>query len=509
MQNISAVHNKVLAVSYLKGAESLELKKQWDLRFSANKSVFIEAETGDPFLKIMEVLREKMQKQNVQIANQPCILAFFLDLRCEIPEKLQTIKQGIETALKCKLHLVMQFGYVGTKSLENPTVQRANACRLVEENAQVLAIQQRLCLVASPYYNINGDYSWKAVCVYLDVLSRQDNISKLIPDAGNQSAGYLRYGECDQHKYDALNKRKAELQATLADGGTEKFQELLTLKIQQLSSVDVQINAAAQPLHPNMELEGGLFQYQWKKAKSGGHRDFNAAQESSQAAVLQTADHLRQSIARIFAQSVDRAQWILEQLMEEASLGYKLRQDQNRMCSLLQNTAQPVQMPSRVELPFNEHGYSEEIDIYLQRTKEFEISCQVQAFWDALKDSYFKLLENGFREEIAQWEEELEDIQEQLDGMLQLDGFFQEYYLKNMEMPESEFSPATGNCPDKKFLVCSTENAAVVTTEKTGLPVIFEKQEPDTAGLKGIQVFSLMCPSPSTDILKLLPEVTL
>lgn len=517
LQAIPTVYNKIFGISYLQGEEAQQLKDQWQLRMGERDAFFIEAEPGEDYKTTVTSLCHHIQGQGIMMnAHEPCILTFFVDLQERIDlEQLRKIEAGIKGVLGSNIQAVIQFGYVGKMGLEDPTGQRENACKLVKANQEFPAVQHRLLLVASPFLAGNGSNEWKSVCVYLDVLSRQIDPSNLLPGIGSGYAGFLRYGEYDQETHSILVKRLNELNTILEKGDIQKFEALLKDKEMELRNMVKQnfpIHGTCQPLHPDMFLEPGFLNRNHKKAQSGNHSGFNAAQESSETAAWMTGERLKKDIARAFEPSIANAEAILKELAEAAPLGLALREDADEMIRLLTAPADSQWEPSRVSLPFSENGYAQEINIYLEKIREHALDIQVQRFYAALQRISNTLVDEAFAKKKTVLEKERKTIQNRLGNVYPTEKFCERYGF-SADLPQSQFSPVTGNGVTQKFLLCTNGLTAEVENSMTGAgtPVYYmANSEPDGVPLKGVQIVFLVCSEEKATrqvMYQLLPEV--
>lgn len=509
MQAIPTVYNKIFGISYLQGKQVQQLKDQWQLRMSESDAFFIEAEPDDDYQTTVTALCESIQEQEIVVnAHDPCILAFFVDLQKGAdPKLLRQIEAGVRSVLNTSIQAVIQFGYAGKLGLEDPAVQRENACKLVDSNREKFSVQHRLCLVASPF--LAGINEWKPVCIYLDVLSRQNVPSNLLPGTGSGYVGYLRYGEFDKDAYDTLVARDEELATILGNGGSMKFGELLKDKERELQCMVRQgfpLKGSCQPLHPDMFLTpGGVFGRGQRLAR------FAAARDTSETALEMTGQRLKKDIAHAFDASIADAEAILKKLADAAPLGLALQEDADDMARLLAAPADSHWEPAKPTLSFREHGYAQEIQLYLEKIRDHECSIQIQRFYEALQKATSTLVDGDFAVRKAALEKEQKRTRARLKKMYPTKEFC-EKFAYTADLPEGQFSPVSASGEAQKFLLCTNALIQTVETYTKGAstPVYcIANSAPDNAPLKGVQIVFLNCPGEGTKevMYQLLPEV--
>lgn len=511
MQAIPTVYNKIFGISYLQGEQKKQLNQQWQLRMSESDAFFIEAEPDDDYQTTVTALCESIQEQEIVVnAHDPCILAFFVDLQKGAdPKLLRQIEAGIRSVLSTSIQAVIQFGYAGKLGLEDPAIQRENACKLIEANRENVSVQHRLYLVASPFLAGIGSNEWKPVCVYLDVLSRQNAPSNLLPGTGSGYVGYLRYGEFDKDTYDTLVARDEELTTILGNGGSGKFEELLKDKERELRRMVRQrfpIKGSCQPLHPDIFLTpGSILGRSQRLARSA------AAREASESALWMTGQRLKKDIAHAFDASIADAEAILKKLTGAVPLGLALQEDPDEMTRLLAIPADNQPEPSKPTLLYSEHGYAQEIQVYLEKIRDHECSKQIQRFYEALQQASPTLVDGGFAAKKTALEKEQKKTRARLKKIYPTKEFC-EKFAYTADLPEGQFSPVNASGEVRKFLLCTNVLTQTVDnyTKGASTPVYcIANSTSDDAPLKGVQIVFLDCPVDGTHevIYQLLPEV--
>ena len=512
MQAIPTVYNKVFGISYLQGEPKKQLTQEWSLRMGESDTFFVEAEPDDNYQTTVTALCECIQEQEIVInAHDPCILVFFVNLQKEVdPKLLRQIEAGIRSVLNTSIQAVLQFGDVGKLGLEDPAVQRENACKLVESNRGVFSVPHKLCLVASPFLAGAAGNPWKPVCVFLDVLSRQNTPANLLPGTGSDCVGYLRYGEFNEAVYNTLIARDEELTTLLENGGGAEFEELLKVEVQDLQRMVKQrfsIAGSCQPLHPDMFLApGGVFGRSQRLAR------FNDAQDASENALWMTGQRLEKDIAHAFDAKIANAEAILKKMADAAPLGFSLREKADEMAKLLTIPANSQPKPPRPALPYSENGYAQEIQVYLEKVRDYECSVQIQRFYKALQKAVPALTDEAFVAKKTALEKEQRKIRARL-GKVYPPKAFCERFAGIVDLPEGQFSPVNARGDARKFLLCTNTLAQEVDTfaDGTGIPgYCISNSAPDNAPLKSVQIVLLNCPDAETPrvIGQLLPEVS-
>ena len=511
VQAIPTVHNKLFGISYLQGQQKKQLEEQWQLRMCESDALLIEAEPNHNYQAVVTALCERIEEQGIEMNPQdPCILVFFVDLQKEInPELLRQIEAGIQGVLNPSIQAVLQFGYVGKLGLQNPAVQRENACKQVEANRDFFAVPHRLCLVATPFVAGNGSSEWKSVCVYLDVLSRQNAPANLMPGTGSGYMGYLRYGEFNEETYNALVARDEELTTLLGNGGTDRFEKLLENKandLRRMVRARFPITGSCQPLHPDMFLApGNVFTRKQNQAKIA------AAQEASETALVMTGQRLKNDITRAFDAVVAGAETTLKEMADAVPLGLSIRANAAEMANILSIPADSQKEPPKPTLSKDCCGQVTEA--YLKQIRDDACSVQIQRFYEALRKASATLYDAGAAAKKTELEAEQKKTKARLKKIYPPQAFC-EKFAYGSNLPEGQFSPVNPIGPSSQtFLLCTNALAQTVgnyTSPATStLGYCIANSAPDEAPLKGVQIVFLDCTSGGNQnvIKQLLPEV--
>lgn len=501
MQALPTVFNKILGICYLQNERKEQLLQQWHTRVTESDAFLVEAEPEDDQETVLTALRTQIEEQEIVInPNEPCILVFFADLQAGLnPERLKGIEAGVRRALQMNIQLVLLFGDVGKLGLESPALQRENAGKLIAYNRESSFAPHKLCLVASPFLAGNATDCWKPVCVFLDVLSRQNTPGTLFPDTASDVVGYLRYGEFNESSYRALNAKNDELTALLEDGGGERFEELLKeheRKLRQMVLQRFPVHGSYQPLHPDMAIApGGIL------GRSKRLQRFAVARDASEEALRMTGQQLEKDIACVFDEKIANAAETLKEIADAAALGLSLRANADEMARLLAAPADGEPKPQMLSLGYCEEGYGRDIESYLKKIVEHECSLQIQRFYEALKESIPTLTEGNFAERKLSLEKEQKKTRARLEKIYQPKKFCQKF-AGTEELPEGEFSPASLRGNSRKFLLCTNvlEKTVNEGTAGTGTPTFcISNSAPDNAPLKGVQITFVKCPETETE----------
>ena len=383
MVDISAIHRKLLGISYLSEEENRSLRSAWDARFEERDAFFIRANLQDSIADIQTNLFREIRSQGyTALGGTRFVVAVFYDAAAgTLPAAdLNAINFGL---IGASLSAMMRFAYLGRQPYADPEAAR----RFV--SAVTASSQSSLCLVATHPLAENSLGSWRAVCLWLDVLRRNEEVGQVIPNT-RYNIGFLRYAEFDEERITALRQKIIEYEKKLGDEGADMFDTLLTEFMQKLESgIDTKyfMNAGCQPVHPGLfNQRKGLFR----------KLDPEPANRTSSALKL-TGQRLMQRIYSENDLTVQQAKECLTELFETAGAGIELILNADEINSVISRRSTNRLWQETLAVPFigeteEPTQLNEKIAAYFKDCKENARSRVACSVTDTLKEAYKELI---------------------------------------------------------------------------------------------------------------------
>ena len=493
--DITNIRKMVFGVNYLGANGGKIIEELWNSRFGPEEAYLIQGSLQegpkDVFLRFRQQLVERGRDQ---MAGAKCILVFFADYTAELPETVAStiwnLKSVFANVLGCQVDAVIQFAYVGEKGLDDTKIQKENIKKALENNNTKAAYENyRLCMVGKSALQRGG--GWKASIVFLDLLRRNANLQDYLPVTGNlgkDNVCFLRYGEFNENGYQYLVQELKRLEALLTNKDSSGLRALVEKKRNELVEyVETQycVNGALHPQHPDMIVEPkkGWF---GKDPREAARKDKN--------------DEYR------LAET-------LQQFMEEAKVGVKLKLNASEMNSALYLPAyqDPGILPA-LTLRYTEQGAAAEIGEYLEYFRKNSIRNGLSQYTAALQAAYEAIPQEKFRQEEMELEKLRDRIIKELSESLDEESFCKKNALENP--PESVFEINTMmDVKSAKFLLCRNAKAPVADKMAAlgGVPVLSVNEHMcgivsfDESPVKAVMIESVECKDWTLD--QLLPEV--
>lgn len=524
--DITNIRKMVFGVNYLGANGGKVVEELWNSRFSPEEAYLIQGSLQegpkDVFLRFRQQLVERGRDH---MAGEKCILVFFADYTAELQDAVAStiwnLKSVFANVLGCQVDAVIQFAYVGEKGLDDTKIQKENIRKALENNnAKDVFENYRLCMVGKSALQRGG--GWKSSIVFLDLLRRNANLQDYLPVTGNlgkDNVCFLRYGEFNENGYQYLVQEQKRLEALLTNKDSSGLRALVEKKRNELVEyVETQycVNGALHPQHPDMIVEpkkGWFGRDPREAARKDKNDEYRLAQSKTRSAVVITGDRMRREIEAWFAKQNETAAETLQQFMEEAKVGVKLKLNASEMNSALYLPAyqDPGILPA-LTLRYTEQGAAAEIGEYLEYFRKNSIRNGLSQYTAALQAAYEAIPQEKFRQEEMELEKLRDRIIKELSESLDEESFCKKNALENP--PESVFEINTMmDVKSAKFLLCRNAKAPVADKMAAlgGVPVLSVNEHMcgivsfDESPVKAVMIESVECKDWTLD--QLLPEV--
>lgn len=455
--DISNANSKLIGICCLQGNERELVKSLWTKRFSGHTAFFTEASAEDSALKITKRIYKEVEACGFHsMPGLSVIVAVFLDLREDVSESLLQALAGVPNrlsgALGCDVQMKLNFGFVGSLSEVDAQALRQK----IKAVAQSDLDSRGLYLVAEPDFGGKVETRWKAAMVYLDLLRRGASAQQIMfTDHPNGTVGFLRYGEYDENMLSKLQKERDELSANLSNNGSMQFSQQLTsllTTMEMAAAGQFQVNAAMQPIHPDMTVNGWLNR---QRASHGNYAPFNLARASTLQAVCDTGDRIVEQIGEAYQAQMGDAKTCLVELFQKANAGIGFVKDRSKVQSYLEQKMPVVQDPPMPILAYNENGYTDEISRYLAEKLAYGQYKAKKTALESLLNAYNAMDDVQFIKTDKQMKDRLEIVKINLNHLPSKQNFCSLALGTGMGL-ESDFSAILGAPGDVtiKHLVC-------------------------------------------------------
>lgn len=525
MDDISTIHSKLIGLNCLDGTESTHVRKLWGQRYHERAAFLVDVAPGSSADDVFEQIRSLIVKQQIHsISGESCILAVFMDLTKPIdPATLTTltaIPNQLNAMLNCRVSLVYEFAYLGRIASSARGDLRDRIMDLSATNERNPSIRRQICLVAQPLLSGESVNYWKAAIVCLDIMRRRFSPDDVLPPVGtggaNNDVGFLRYGEFDEEKLRRLTDQKARLEKLLSSAGERELRESVAAALRKLEldiSEQVTVDPKAQPIHPNMFVEGF---FKRKKAASGKNDEFNEAQRYTIEAVLTTGNEIHSRSMDIAKAMVGNSTDFLRQLLDRSGVGIALESDRALMTRCLSADLQRADRPTGLDLRYNENGYTEEIGQYFQEALRHSLYEAKKYLLKCLMDAYNAITADDLSDRASALHRELDEAKHALDQIAQEDDFCRSA-RDSGKLMETCFTPASvgdGSGGTRRHLLCRNPETASRLEKLYGRPELSVSfingtaaglMTLDSAPVKALHILSFDC-TPAR-LLDLIPEV--
>lgn len=424
--NISNVQCKLIGISCLEGGERQRVMQEWEERFHAHDTLWIDAKAGQTSLSLARAITETARDRDIEIqAGQSVLIAVFLDL-IQAPEEallkeIVGVPKELAHVLGCIVPLTLEFGYMGMPAFGDRETLKTHVQTVVDINCLDTSRVKQLYMVGiSPAWKKDEDISWKSVMVCLDILRRNSNPAAMVPVDGHNACGnigFLRYGEYDEEKLNSLTTRKAQIARALSDDGNLAFLSELTEALQKIER-DVEakyiVDGSCQPIHPKMYPEG-FFE---KAAARRGNEPFASARNNTLNALSATAKHMKQSICDSYKEQIADAAAYLARFIKKANMGIELESNRKLMEDIL--IPEPIGMaePLAPSLQYGDTNYASVIDDYLKKVRKYTGAKCRNDFAKALLEAYRQIPDSEYERRKAALLQEQSVVQHKITGLM-------------------------------------------------------------------------------------------
>lgn len=470
MLDISNIKSKLIGISFLSGEEAQIVNKLWRDSFPRTDAFWVEAsasETGGEIAK--KVFKEIGDAGLPGLSGLSCAVVLFLDFSGEDPGAcIPTIKDlsfNLQKALFCTIELELQYVYIGS----NPTF-RSGADRLKEaivtltrSSADAPEISKRACLIARSLVDQSGSADhWSAAVFYLDLL-RRCSVNDALPTFGpngNDDVCFIRYGEYDGPRYEALQSKLRELDRLRGTAGFAELRNELDKRLGELRrqvEERFQISPKDQPIHPDMKVEGF---FAVKKAKHGTNAQFAAAQKFTRNALLKTGDAMAEDIKALYAAALgpDPKQY-LDALLDSVGIGVELLTNRLKLGELFDTGGISIVHAQLPGFAYNENGYDQEIQSYLTQVRDCAAAEGRKAFLEKLREAYASVTEDEITQKKIRINQLLTETNAELALVPSEETFIKELRDSGAAL-SAYFKPTKPGGMTKRLLIDSDVNAA-------------------------------------------------
>lgn len=513
--DITNINRLTFGVNFLGENGAKEVNQLWNSRFSGKEAYLVSA---DPQTNPRDIFNEFCSLldsgEQTELVGRECLLTFFVDYTAQLPQAAEKavwgMKKVMEAQLGCNIQAVIQFAFVGKRG-DATGAQRANVKKALENNAKKQAYENyRLILVGKSVLKNQADHNWKAAVILTDLLRRCDAVSNYLPVADKKDKtdlGFLRYGEFDEARYQALLADQKRVTEQLADAKPDGLRALVEEQRKTLiGNVEKRypIDGAMHPQHPGMIVPEKARWYDpdlRKDAEKGKNAAYNEAVKATREAVEATGRRMCREIEAEFARHIAQADETLAQMFEESNAGIKLKLDQVGMRTALHMHAYsvPSTMP-KLTFKYSVQGVADEIRAYLEYMKMEAIAAGLREYQKALAGAYEKIPVEELKAQKKKLETERDEIAQQIDKTLSAQGFC-EFVAQNYP-PESIFDINNLMTVDnRKFLLTRFDHIQTAdSAAQLGIVEVLGINDPmsgivrfDSAPIKALMVESVAC----------------
>lgn len=508
MVDISKIQCRMVGISLLEGAERQRARKEWDDRFREHEAFWVDAGKGQTAMELAKAIALDMSQKGIKaMGGTTLVLSVFLDLTREpdltLLAEVLTVSKQLTKALGCLIPLTLEFGYVGQFAFGDADALKSSISRTVEQNLQT-PDRKQLCLVGiSPLWHEEEDISWKAVMVCLDLLRRQANPADSVPMDGvdpRNNVGFLRYGEYDEKRLNALQAEKTDIEHDLSDNGAMELRNELAIAlgaIEQDTERNYPVDGNSQPVHPGMYVEGFFAK---KKAQKGGE-PFASARNSTYSALNQTGRHLKETILAAYRKQTEEAESWLKRFFQKADVGIELERDRKQMEDILTPAPLGTSEPMLPGLAYKESGYTSEIDSYLKGVRRYAGAKARFDFATALLKAYQAIPDGEFTRRRSELLERLDGVKNCLNRLMTMDELM-DIAASGNELPGTAFQVTRAEGHSTYWTLSRDEKLSDLMSAKTagGLTVCYHidavyggLKTLDNAPLKALQLLQFRC----------------
>ena len=511
MVDLSTVNGHLIGISFLKEEENSCVKTLWNNRFPKSEACFAQADLNEsPSDLLQKTISAITAGGGGNLAGRSCIVTLFLDIRegitAEQVKTLSQISKMLQTALFCTVSTEVQFAYIGTNPVPEDDLERTKetVAALSAACNEKAVIVRRMGLVAKTMMDGEGNVkNWEAVIIFLDMM-RRSNVGLVIPTAGmggNDDVLFLRYGEYDSPRRNALSSTAAQLKKSLSNEGETALRNLIAKTLEDISrnvSAAVPVQAEKQQIHPGMTVDGFFAR---RSAIKGNNRDFNAAQAATKLALIETGKEMEKKIHEMYESAIaPNATSYLFHLIEAASVGLGLLSDSEKMTGILAPEKASGLPPAPPALAYKEDGYLSEIRNYLESVQAFTKQKAVANFMDRLLKAYQNISQDYYDRQYADRKKRLQDTENALDGMPDETVFLRDAEGAGTNL-SSSFYPVRPGGQSKRMVLeydfnTGTDHERQLNADVTVmyLPKL-QLISPDPIATKGLHVLSFNCTS--------------
>lgn len=489
--DISIAQCKLIAISSLEGKERDRAKQEWEERFLEHEAFWVDAQANQKASALAQNITAMMREHEiVALAGETVVVAVFLDLT-KAPDEglLQEIVKlpAILTKLGCLAPIVLEFGFLDDVVFGDAETLKENIRKTVAINCLDTTIRKQLLLVAtSSLVQREDDTSWKAVMIALDILRRDGAPANMVPVDGvnpNNNIGFLRYGEYDEQKLQALLKEQETLRRKLSNSGAMEFKNALNMVLGKIETDVAErfvVDGNCQPLHPGVKVEG-FFQ---KKAAARGKEPFAAARNSTWNALDMTAKNLKTMIHDAYQEQIAGAPVYLKQYIEKADIGIELESDSAAMLEMLDPEPIGMSEPMTPNLAYKESGYSSEIDGYLKDVRRYCAAKARYEFAVALRDAYKEIPQSEYAQRRSVLAKELKNVGYRISMLMDKKSLIN-LIATGGNLPQANIHIARGGGNSACWALCrDPEDSAVLGAACTGALVSVYYIDAKFGGLK-------------------------
>ena len=508
MPIINTAHCKLVGLCCLTGEERKRVYREWTERFHEHESFWLDVQEGQTAIEITRNVAQLIREQGiVHMAGTMVVIAAFLDLTAAPNEamlrEIGKVADRLHGALGCNVEVTAQFGYMGELAFADKQELRGYAAQTVAVNHADPNVLRPLYLVAtSPLVLPEDDNCWKAVMVFLDVLRRETAPATMIR-GGNPAGdiGFLRYGEYDQQKLGWLSSEHARLTKALSGDGEGAMDTLLK---EVYSGIVTEIrekyqpNGNAQPLHPDMIVTGAIRQWQ---AEHGHLASYEAAKNSTWAALALTGKRLQEIILEAYSEMIDNADRYLAKYLEKAGVGVELEKNAPRMELRLTPQRMTSAAPQPPALPYKKSGWTQEINDYLNAVVEYAAAKVKFTYGEALLAAYKQVPQESYAAREKNLKLQLSRVETRLKGVMNRETFIS-LATSTEALPLACFYPVLGGGHQSNWVLTREQEdfrslSGMCSGTKTLVYYIDERSGGlklvDTAPVKALQVLIFNC----------------
>ena len=447
MKDLSGIVQHLIGISFLDEDEKKRLYQEWDYRFRDEYTDWICADAENS--KVIELVRQIIDQRKAygkySLAGLRVVMCAFYDLRKENVEKQAEMFRKVQDALAGQgviVQLQMQFGYVGN----NPSPDS----EAIRSRVKLVASQKmsRFCMIGKSAYADDGGNNWKAAIVMLDMLRRSDSPNSMLPLTGGpgvdivQSVGFLRYAEHSQDVLENSKERIEQIEYDLSEKGGDGLRSGIMADLEFIETDAPEhfpIDGKKQPIHPDMLIKP-------KKIDIGGKskKRFQEAENATVAAVQGTGDRLVERMEEYYIPDDKQAEEIIRKIIKEkkVSLGF-IKSIENLKAQLQLNVDRETHGSLYLNLPFDEKGYAERIEMYLRSRRDTAVLLCRKKRLEKLVEA-FERIQQEYVDQIPDLEKKLQTLTMRRKGMIDRGAFLQDavttaYRLEGCFTPRHDY----------------------------------------------------------------------